>query len=298
MRGPSERANIRSNALLSFTTAEHHTAKPWVVVWRRSTYVAVKTLASAPLDTSRAQGRRGPADLKCRLNAILGEHTVAAELRFGEYNKGVAFNHDLLRSLRSARIHDRRVLEAFASVPREQFVPAEWRDQAYEDVPLPIRHNQVTTQPSLIARMIEGLRLSGGERVLEVGTGCGFQTALLAVCAGEVWSVERWPDIAADAIGNLARYGVENARVVVGDGSLGLPEHAPFDRILVAAAFPSVPPPLAKQLANGGRLVQPIGPGGREEVTAFVREGLRLRIEEVLTGANFVRMVGAHGFRE
>jgi protein-L-isoaspartate(D-aspartate) O-methyltransferase len=134
--------------------------------------------------------------------------------------------------------------------------------------------------------------------VLEVGTGCGFQTALLAELADEVWSVERWPDIAADAAENLARYGIENARVVVGDGSRGLPEHAPFDRILVAAAFPSVPLPLAEQLATDGRLVQPIGPDGREDVTVFVREDGRLTPEEVLTGANFVRMVGEHGFRE
>jgi protein-L-isoaspartate(D-aspartate) O-methyltransferase len=210
----------------------------------------------------------------------------------------VPSDENLLRRLGAAGIHDRRVLEAFATVPREQFVPPEWRDQAFEDVPLPIPHDQVTTQPSLIARMIEGLRLSGNERVLEVGTGCGFQTALLAVLADEVWSVERWPDLAAAAIENLARSGIENAGVIVGDGSRGLTEHAPFDRIVVAAAFPFVPPPLVEQLAKDGRLVQPIGPGGREEVTAFVRADWGLTSEEVLTGANFVPMVGEHGFRE
>jgi protein-L-isoaspartate(D-aspartate) O-methyltransferase len=221
-----------------------------------------------------------------------------AERRCGGYNEGVPSDENLLRRLRAAGIHDRRVLEAFATVPREQFVPAQWRDQAFEDVPLPIPHDQVTTQPSLTARMIEGIRLSGNERVLEVGTGCGFQTALPVVLADEVWSVERWPDLAAAAIENLARSGIENARVIVADGSRGLTEHAPFDRVVVATTFPWVPPPLVEQLAKDGRLVQPIGPGGREEVTAFVRADRGLTSEEVLTVANFVPMIGEHGLRE
>jgi protein-L-isoaspartate(D-aspartate) O-methyltransferase len=203
---------------------------------------------------------------------------------------------ELIRTLTAAGIRDRRVLDSFRAVPRERFVPAEWRRRAYDDVPLPIPHDQVTTQPSLSARMIEALDLGGRERVLEIGTGYGFQTALLAILVREVWSVERWADLAAAARDNLAAQGIGNVHVVVGDGSRGLADRGPFDAIIVAAAYPRVPPPLVGQLAPGGRLVQPIGPGGREEVTLFVEEGGSLVALQVLTGAYFVRLVGEHGF--
>jgi len=214
------------------------------------------------------------------------------------YNEVVGLSEELVEALLAAGIRDRRVLDAFRKVPREEFVPRESRDRACEDVPLPIPHAQVTTQPSLIARMIEALALQGSERVLEIGTGFGFQTALLAVLAGEVWSVERWGDVARCARVNLARVGIDNAHVVVGDGTRGLPEHHPFGAIVVSAAFTDVPEPLAAQLAPRGRLVQPIGPGGREQVTLFVEDAGRLRREAVLTGAHFVRLVGAHGFQK
>ena len=163
------------------------------------------------------------------------------------------------------------------------------------DVPIPIPHDQVTTQPSLSARMIEALALTGSERVLEVGTGYGFQTALLAHLAAFVSSVERFPDLAATAQQNLRR--VENVEVVVGDGSLGLPERAPFDAILVSAAFPTVPAPLAEQLGDGGRLVQPIGRGGAEDVLLFEKHGDAVERVSFVTGARFVRLYGEHGFR-
>ncbi len=209
----------------------------------------------------------------------------------------MASKEDLLRTL-AAGIRDPRVLRAFTVVPRGEFVPPEWRARAYEDTPLPIPHGLVTTQPSLIATMVGALALHGEERVLEVGTGYGFQTALLAVLASEVYSVERWADLAQSARSNLARRGIDNAHVRVGDGTKGLPEQAPFDDIVVAAASPRVPSALVEQLVAGGRLVQPIGPGGNEEVVLFVKEGGRLRRAGLLTGANFVRLVGAEGCRE
>jgi protein-L-isoaspartate(D-aspartate) O-methyltransferase len=169
---------------------------------------------------------------------------------------------------------------------------------AYQDRPLPIAHGQVTTQPSLVARMVEGLRLTGSERVLEVGTGLGFQTALLAVLAAQVYSIERFPELAERARANLRAVGLGRATVVVGDGTLGLPEHAPFDAMIVSAASPRVPAPLVEQLTEGGRLVHPIGPGGDEMVIAFRKERSGLVEEEQLTRAYFVPLVGRHGLPE
>jgi protein-L-isoaspartate(D-aspartate) O-methyltransferase len=202
----------------------------------------------------------------------------------------------LLETIRADGIRDKRVLEAFAAVPRADFVPPVLVEDAYVDAPLPIPHDQVTTQPSLVARMLEGLALAGSERVLEIGTGYGFQTALLARLAHFVWSLERWPDLAAVAREHLARHGVVNAEVVVGDGSEGLPEQAPFDAVLVSAAFPRVPAPLTEQVARRGRLVQPIGRGGMEKVVLFERGRAGLTARRVLTGAHFVRLYGKHGF--
>ena len=203
---------------------------------------------------------------------------------------------DLVGVIAASGVRDDRVLEALRTVPRAGFVPPERVDRAYVDEPVRIPHGQVTTQPSLIAKMIEPLGLEGRERVLEVGAGYGFQTALLAALAPEVWSVERWSDLAATARANLERFGVRNVAVVVGDGSEGLQEHAPFDAIVVSAAFPRVPEPLAAQLASGGRLVHPVGSGGMEEVVLFERTSRGLTRRRTLTGARFVRLYGRHGF--
>ena len=183
-------------------------------------------------------------------------------------------------------------------MPRAGFVPAERVEGAYVDEPLRIPHGQVTTQPSLVARMVEALELSGDERVLEVGTGHGFQTALLAELARAVWSVERFRDLAETARGNLERHGAHNVEVRVGDGTLGLPDHAPYDAIVTSAAFPDVPEPLARQLAPGGRLVHPVGPGGREDVVLFESTKRGLVRRRAIVGAHFVRLVGEHGFTE
>ncbi len=193
-------------------------------------------------------------------------------------------------------MRDARVLEAIESVPRTAFVPRDQVHLAYRDKPIRIPHGQVTTQPSLVARMLEALALEGGERVLEVGTGYGFQTALLARLAARVFSVERYADLSEAARASLAREGVLNVELTVGDGSAGLPQHAPFDAVLVSAAFPKVPRPLAEQLTEGGRLVQPIGRGGHEDVVLFEQTDAGLERRRTITGARFVQLFGRHGF--
>jgi protein-L-isoaspartate(D-aspartate) O-methyltransferase len=208
----------------------------------------------------------------------------------------VSSPEDLVRAVVATGTRDPRLLAALRAVPRADFVPPNLADQAYLDRPLPIPHCQVTTQPSLVAKMIEALGLTGSERVLEVGTGYGFQTALLAQLSNFVHSIERFPDVAETARDNLTRQGVANVEVVVGDGTKGLPEHATYDAILVSAAFPRVPPPLAEQLALGGRLVQPVGPGGEEEVILFEKGPQGLVPRQNITGAHFVRLYGAHAF--
>jgi protein-L-isoaspartate(D-aspartate) O-methyltransferase len=203
----------------------------------------------------------------------------------------------LVDAARRVGVDDERVLEAIAAIPRAAFVPPTHARDAYLDVPLPIPHGQVTTQPSLVAAMVQALGLTGSENVLEVGTGYGWQTALLARLADCVWTMERLCDFAQAATAALVRHGVENVRVVAGDGSRGLPGPAPYDAIIVAAAFPEVPEPLAEQLAVGGRLVQPIGKGGAEDVILFEKsEAGRLERQRRVIGAHFVRLYGRYGF--
>jgi protein-L-isoaspartate(D-aspartate) O-methyltransferase len=205
-------------------------------------------------------------------------------------------NEDLVAACRRTGVSDERLLAAVRDVPRAEFVPEDLARRAYTDSPLPIPHHQVTTQPSLVAAMVDALGLTGDERVLEIGTGYGWQTALLARLAREVWSVERFRDLAEFAESALERQQVTNATVVVGDGSAGLPEHAPYDGIIVAAAFTEVPQPLVEQLAPLGRLVQPIGPGGAEDVVLFERGAEGLERRRSVIGAHFVRLYGRHGF--
>ena len=202
----------------------------------------------------------------------------------------------LVRAVRAAGVRDRRVLQAVRVTPRAGFVPADYVHVAYDDQPIPIGHEQVTTQPSLSARMIEGLALAGDEHVLEIGTGLGYQTALLAHLASGVVTIELWPDTARQARQNLARHGVRNVTLLVGDGSCGVPDHAPYDAIIVSAAFPEVPAPLIDQLRVAGRLVQPIGPGGHEEVSLYLRTADGLKYQEILTLARFVRLRGQYGY--
>jgi protein-L-isoaspartate(D-aspartate) O-methyltransferase len=199
------------------------------------------------------------------------------------------------RQLRRRGIEDERVLAAMGRVPRELFVLPEQRGAAYGDNALPIGHGQTISQPSMVARICSELQLEGGERVLDVGAGSGYQAAVLAELAAEVTSVEVIPELAEQARENLAAAGYAQVEVIAGDGALGLPEHAPFDAIAVAAAAPEPPPALYEQLAEGGRLVVPVG--GRSEQRLLVVEkrpgGPRIR-ESV--PCRFVPLVGEHGF--
>jgi len=191
-------------------------------------------------------------------------------------------------------IRDPRVIEAFRTIDRSIFVPERHRNQVGADEPIPIPHEQVTTQPSLVAQMVEALQLTGSEKVLEVGTGLGFEAAILSRLCREVFTIERFPDLAEQAKRNFARAGITNVQVRTGDGSLGLPEQSPFQAIIIAAAAMSVPPPLIRQLAEGGRLVQPIGPGGYEEVRAYRKQEGQLGFERLITPARFVPLVGKY----
>lgn len=183
-----------------------------------------------------------------------------------------------------------RVIEAFRSVDRADFVP-HGTTQAYVDRPIGILEHQTTSQPSLIAQMIDAADLLPGDRVLEVGTGFGFQTALLAKIAGHVVSIERFTSISAAARGNLERASIRNVELVVGDGWKGVPEGAPYEAIVVSAAAPRVPQALIEQLKEGGRLVIPVTEGKSDDVWLYVRkEGRAIRVK-LLTPARFVPLV-------
>lgn len=172
----------------------------------------------------------------------------------------------LIEQLRGA-IGDERVLEAIASVPRELFVPAWLRARAYDNVALPIGHGQTISQPAVVARMTELLRVGPGDKVLDVGTGSGWHAAVLARLARHVWTIERHRELSERAARALRAAGIENVTVLVGDGSRGLPDEAPFDAINVAAAaWPEIPPALERQLAPGGRLIAPVGAAGQQLV--------------------------------
>jgi protein-L-isoaspartate(D-aspartate) O-methyltransferase len=176
--------------------------------------------------------------------------------------------------LRHEGIRDERVLRAVAEVERAAFVPDELRDRADADHPLPIGHGQTISQPFVVAYMTERLRLAGSERVLEVGTGSGYQTALLAHLAEEVFSVEIVPELADRARALLVdRLALLNVRLRTGDGALGWPDAAPFDRVIVTAAAPAVPPALVAQLAAGGRMILPVGPSPSAQVLRVVDRG-------------------------
>jgi protein-L-isoaspartate(D-aspartate) O-methyltransferase len=197
--------------------------------------------------------------------------------------------------LRARGISDERVLEAMARVPRHEFVDEEYREQAYEDHPVPIGEGQTLSQPYIVAIMLEALSLTGSEKVLEVGTGSGYQTALLAELAHEVYSVERHTSLAHSAESVLHRLGYRNVNVLAGDGSQGLPPHAPFDAIIVSAAAPRIPPALFEQLREGGRMVVPVGPAYAQELQLVHKQSGRTAVTN-LEGCRFVPLIGGQGY--
>jgi len=192
-------------------------------------------------------------------------------------------------------IKNERVLEAFLKVERHKFVPAELWESAYADYPLPIGEGQTISQPYIVALMTEELDLSGSEKVLEIGTGSGYQAAILAELAGEVYSIERFAGLARRAEDALVSLGYANVKIKVGDGTLGWEEFAPFDRIIITAASPRVPLPLAEQLKEGGKLILPLGEGFGQVLTLVEKKRDKLESTQIC-GCVFVPLVGKFAY--
>lgn len=204
----------------------------------------------------------------------------------------------MVEQLHRLGVRDQRVLEAMRAVPRHLFVPTAYRPQAYaEDVSINIGERQTISQPRVVAVMTEAARIGPDDRVLEIGTGSGYQTAVLAVLARFVFSIERITSLAREAKRRLDSIGVENASVKVMDGTLGWRAEAPYAAILVTAGAPRLPEPLIKQLADGGRLVVPVGDRDHQVLTLAERHGDRLKVAE-LQDACFVPLIGRHGWEK
>ena len=201
----------------------------------------------------------------------------------------------LIETLRANGIADEAVLRAFDEVPRHLFVPTGVRHRAYEDAPLPIGNGQTISQPSIHARYLAELRLTGEERVLEIGTGSGYQTALLARLAAQVFSVERIPALLDRARELLQSLAIRNVSLLLGDGTLGWRDYAPYDAILVGAAAPDVPRPLVEQLGEGGRLLVPIGDREEQVLAVLTKRGDQVQRRDVAP-VRFVPLLGAHGW--
>jgi protein-L-isoaspartate(D-aspartate) O-methyltransferase len=204
--------------------------------------------------------------------------------------------HRMVESqLRDRGIRDERVLEAMLKIPRHKFVADEFKSQAYEDHPIPIGEGQTISQPFIVASSLQALSLQGTETVLEVGTGSGYQTALLATLSRMVYSIERHAALAKGAEAILRQLGTNNVKIVVGDGSHGIAEFSPYDAILVSAAAPAIPQALLDQLGENGRMVIPVGPQHSQELLLVRKQAGNATIE-AMEGCRFVPLVGAGGY--
>jgi protein-L-isoaspartate(D-aspartate) O-methyltransferase len=217
-----------------------------------------------------------------------------------EQNLAKAKERMLRWHLRGRDITDPRVLVAMAEVPREEFVPSSHRSQAYHDGPLPIGRDQTISQPYIVALMTQELRVTPDCEVLEVGTGSGYQTAILGKLAKKVYTIERLNELAESARAVLDRLEISNIAFYVGDGSCGwpasrLPSSGYFDRIMITAALPSIPEPVAEQLADGGVIVAPIGGAGAQELVVCEKKANRF-VERTVCDVRFVKLVGEYGF--
>jgi protein-L-isoaspartate(D-aspartate) O-methyltransferase len=202
----------------------------------------------------------------------------------------------VVKQLRGRGIHDERVLDAMLSVPRHEFVPVECLEFAYADQPIAIGKGQTISQPYMVASMAEALQLTGIEKVLEIGAGSGYAAAVLSRLAATVCTIESDPELANSANGRLARLGYANVNVRTGDGSAGLTDAAPFDAITVAAAAPCVPQPLMDQLADGGRMVIPVGPGDTQILMLVRKQNGKIHTS-TLENCRFVPLTGRFGFQ-
>ena len=203
----------------------------------------------------------------------------------------------LVETLREKGIRDLAVLRAFDLTPRHAFVPTGVRHRAYEDAPLPIGSGQTISQPSIHARYLELLQLKGTERVLEIGTGSGYQTVLLSHLVAQVFTIERIAALYTMARDAIARAGAKNVSMLMGDGTVGWREYAPYDAILVSAGGPTVPQPLVEQLAEGGRMLVPVGPMEEQTLKLVTRRGAGVEITDVAP-VRFVPLYGTHGWEQ
>jgi protein-L-isoaspartate(D-aspartate) O-methyltransferase len=204
----------------------------------------------------------------------------------------------MVQNLATRGIRDPRVLEAMRQVPRHLFVREHLRGQAYRDYALPLSAGQTISQPFVVARMTELLAVEAGHKVLEIGTGSGYQTAVLAKLARWVFSLERVGELARSAIGRMRELGIANVKIQTFDGTVGWSEMAPYDRILVTAAAPVAPPPLLEQLAPGGRLLVPEGPRESQQLVLYTKDRFGALLRQGADSVAFVPLVGRHGWEK
>lgn len=212
-------------------------------------------------------------------------------------NNFVQQRNNLVNTLKYKGITDNKVLEAMLKVPRDEFIESNLKSSSYVDAPQPIGDGQTISQPYIVALMTEHLRLKGCEKVLELGTGCGYQTAILCELAKEVYSIERIESLCSKSKENLKKLGYTNAHLFLGDGTLGLPEYAPYDAIIVTATSPEIPSPLKSQLASGGRMVIPVGKSSPQELIVVIRQGDTFSLNYIC-GVSFVPLIGKYAWSE